>query len=204
MFYILCFWVMHTSMFNGIGQDNCILFGYSDFTLQDAMIASIRGLNSEISVPPTKNGTCMDDIEWWFLEISHQQKILQGIPWYFSGSLTPPEKKSRLVELRSPGGTDWLFLGGIRVRHERIYERYVGRFARLIYGWKNSIPWWYLTYPITNHCWRLFSFSPGGICWFPGGYTEVWTHEAWVNFVVTSDSSEFFPDLLGSPKGGNR
>lgn len=59
VYHILCsiffvFWVMHTSMFNGIGQDNCILFGYSDFMLQGAMIASIRGLKSEISVPPTK------------------------------------------------------------------------------------------------------------------------------------------------------
>lgn len=52
MFYV--FWVIPTNMFNGIGQDNCILFGYSDFTLQGAMKASIRGLNSEISVPPPK------------------------------------------------------------------------------------------------------------------------------------------------------
>ncbi len=25
------------------------------------------------------------------------------------------------------------------------------------------------TYPLTRHFWRWFSFSPGGICWFPGG-----------------------------------
>ena len=52
----------------------------------------------------------MDDIEWWFLEISHQQKILQGIPWYEKEVSHLQKRKSRLVELRSPGGTDWLFL----------------------------------------------------------------------------------------------
>ena len=37
------------------------------------------------------------------------------------------------------------------------------------------IPSWELTYPLkTALLSRWFSFSPGGICWFPGGYITSW------------------------------
>ena len=39
------------------------------------------------------------------------------------------------------------------------------------------LPCWELTYPLPRHFWKWFSFLPGGMCWFPGGYKSKYKYK---------------------------
>ena len=130
--------------------------------------------------------------DWKLSQIHHLRVcVCVCVVWQISRSdassfLEMLEKKNKPIQAPKIAPQTWGHQGGIPGPHDfhpsldstkrppwYNSPTSIRQIHRGFFRWKldvGMIPSWELTYPLPRHFWRWVSFSPGGICYFPGGY----------------------------------